>query len=145
VGCKERVPLAPLVPGQACGELEVSAVPLSFWGGFDPRSGRVTDVHHDLYGRSLAGKVLVIPASRGSSSSSGVLLESIRLGACPAAIISQVAEPILAIASIIAREIYGWHLPVATISQEDRARLRSGQKACVRVSEATGELLLENR
>lgn len=142
-GC--RVSLVPLVPGDARGELAVSTVPLSFWGGFDATSGRVTDVRHDLCGQSLTGKVLVIPASRGSSSSSGVLLESIRLGTCPAAIISQVAEPILAIASIIAREIYGRWVPVATLSAAEAAFLESGQMVCVRISANTGEMLLDKQ
>jgi len=140
-----RVALVPLVPGNACGVLVVSTVPLSFWGGFDAVSGRVTDVRHDLYGQSLTGKVLVIPASRGSSSSSGVLLESIRLGTCPAAIISQVAEPILAIASIIAREIYGRWVPVATLSAAEAAFLESGQMVCVRITANAGEMLLDKQ
>ncbi len=138
-----RVPLIAVVPGEAWGALAISTVPLSFWGGFDATSGRVTDVHHDLWGQSLAGKVLVMPFSRGSSSSSGVLLESIRLGTCPAAIITETAEPILAIASIIARELYGRWVPVATLSKDAAALLRNGCMASVRVSQDAGEMLIE--
>ncbi len=138
-----RVPLIPVVPGEACGALAVSTVPLSFWGGFDPASGRVTDVHHDLCGQSLAGKVLVMPFSRGSSSSSGVLLESIRLKTCPAAIITETAEPILAIASIIARELYGRWVPVATVSKDAAALLKNGCTADICVSHNAGEMLIQ--
>lgn len=138
-----RIALIPVVPGDAHGTLSVSAVPLSFWGGFDPASGKVMDVHHDLCGQSLAGRVLVMPFSRGSSSSSGVLLESIRLRTCPAAIITQTAEPILAIASIIARELYGRWVPVATVSKDDMALLQNGCAVDVRISHDAGEMLIQ--
>ena len=139
---RRRIALVPVMPGDTRGALAVSTIALSFWGGFDARSGRVTDVHHDLFGQSLTGKVLVMPASRGSSSSSGVLLESIRLGTCPAAIITLVAEPILAVASIIARELYGRWIPVATLSGEDLASLEDGHIVCVRISDSAGEMLV---
>jgi DNA-binding CsgD family transcriptional regulator len=51
---------------------------LSLWGGFDPDTGTVTDAHHPLCGTRLAGSIFVLPAGRGSSTSSAILLEAVR-------------------------------------------------------------------
>ncbi len=60
--------------------------PLSFWGGLDPNTGMITDRHHPQYGESIAGRSLVMPGTRGSTSSPGRLVEAIRLGNGPARI-----------------------------------------------------------
>ena len=57
--------------------------PLSFWGGLDPETGMITDQHHPQYGESIAGRSLVMPGTRGSTSSPGRLVEAIRLGNGP--------------------------------------------------------------
>ena len=69
-----------LVGGRGLGEALVLDEPLSFWGGVDPATGAVIDVHHPQAGSVVAGRVLVMPAGRGSSSSSYVLAESVRSG-----------------------------------------------------------------
>jgi predicted aconitase with swiveling domain len=69
----------------------VLEAPLSLWGGLDPHSGRLCDHHHPQLGATIAGHILVMPSGRGSSSSSSVLAEAIRLGTAPAAIL--LAEP----------------------------------------------------
>ncbi len=76
-----------LVPGRASRPGPPLHEPLSFWGGIDPTEGRIIDPHHPQLGESITGRVLVIPAGRGSSSSSSVLAESLRLGTGPAAIV----------------------------------------------------------
>ena len=75
----------PLIAGAATGPLLRVADPLSFWGGIDPASGRVTDPQHHAHGETIAGRVLVLAATRGSSSSSAVMLELMRGGNAPAA------------------------------------------------------------
>ena len=69
-----------LVSGRGHGEALVLDEPLSFWGGVDPATGAVIDVHHPQAGSIVAGRVLVLPAGRGSSSSSYVLAEAVRVG-----------------------------------------------------------------
>ena len=101
-----------LVPGEATGEILSLVEPLSFWGGIDPASGRVIDVHHPQRGVEVAGKVLVMQSGRGSSSSSTVLAEAIRLGTGPVAIVLAEPDPILALGAIVARELYGKVVPV---------------------------------
>jgi len=86
--------------------------PLSFWGGVDPATGDIIDVHHPQCDANVAGCVLVMPSGRGSSSSSSVLAEAIRAGTAPAAIVLGEPDPILALGAIVARELYGRTIPV---------------------------------
>ena len=61
--------------------------PLSLWGGMDPATGDVIDAHHPQRGANLAGRVVVMPAARGSSSSASILAEAVRAGCAPLAIL----------------------------------------------------------
>jgi len=115
----KRIQAVPVIPGNVKGKALVSKIPLSFWGGVDVKTGAVVDVHHDLCGSVITGKVLFIPAGRGSCSGSGIILEMIRQKTAPLAIISLEAEPILAIGSIIGRELYGSVVPVYVVKKED--------------------------
>ena len=115
-----------LVPGEAEGDVLILTEPLSFWGGLDPATGRVVDVHHPQRDALVAGRVLVMPSGRGSSSSSSVLAEAIRAGTGPAAIVLAEADPIVAVGAMVARELYGIVVPVAVgdPGAEDGTRIR---------------------
>lgn len=80
---------------------------LSFWGGVDSGTGQVIDRHHQQHGSCLAGKVVWLPAGRGSSSSSSVLLECARLGTAPAALLLAAPDMILGVGAEVAFELYG--------------------------------------
>ena len=84
-----------LVAGTAEGPALVLHEPLSLWGGLDPGTGEIVEVRHPQRGANVAGRVLVMPSGRGSSSSSSVLAEAIRAGTAPAAIVLGEADPIL--------------------------------------------------
>ncbi len=56
-----------LVKGKARGAALLSATPVSFLGDLDIRTGRVTGALSDLRGRSIAGRVLIVPSTRGSA------------------------------------------------------------------------------
>lgn len=101
-----------LVPGVATGEVLALEEPLSFWGGLDPETGVLIDAHHPQVGSSLAGRVLVMPSGRGSSSSSYVLAEAIRAGTAPVAVVLGEADAIVALGAIVAGELYGIAVPV---------------------------------
>jgi predicted aconitase with swiveling domain len=72
-------------PGQ--GPALVLSAPISFWGGVDPKSGRIADVRHPECGQSMSGKVLLLPGTIGSSSASAVLMELVHAGHAPAALV----------------------------------------------------------
>ena len=102
-----------LVPGTAgSGPALVLTAPISFWGGVDPASGRVIDVRHPQHGAAIAGTVLFLPGTIGSSSASAVLLELVHNGHAPAALVLHEPDAILLLGLIVAREM-GWSTPVA--------------------------------
>lgn len=109
----------PLVAGSAEGRAIVSTQPLSFWGGLSPRTGEVIDRRHERSGAIVTGKIFVFPQGKGSSTSSAVLMEGIRAGTAPAAIITARVDPILALGAIVADELYHKTVPVVVLSQED--------------------------
>jgi uncharacterized protein len=115
-----------LVPGHAAGTALVLDEPLSFWGGMDPQTGRLTDPRHPQRGARLGASILVMPSGRGSSSSTSVLAEAVRLGTSPAAIILLAADSIVALGSIVAGELYGRTLPVVVLEAADYGSIRSG-------------------
>jgi predicted aconitase with swiveling domain len=120
-----------LVSGAASGKAVCSDVPLSFWGGMNPNTGEVIDRRHPLTGICLSGKVLVLPHGRGSCSASGVLLESIRNGVAPAAILISHVDPIIALGSILGDEMYAKSVPVVLISDSERSQIRDGDSIIV--------------
>jgi predicted aconitase with swiveling domain len=108
-----------LVDGVGEGRALVLATPLSLWGGLDPQTGEIIDRRHEANGRHVSGRVLVLPAGRGSSSASSVLLEAVRLGTAPAAIITAEVDGILALGAAVAREMYGAAPPVVVLLAAD--------------------------
>lgn len=116
-----------VVAGEADGAALVSAEPLSFWGGYDHRTGEIIDRRHPLSGQIAAGRVLVVPFTRGSSTTTAVLLEAIRAGTAPAAILTTGPDSFFALASVVADELYGQSVPLVSLAPDDFARLRAGQ------------------
>jgi predicted aconitase with swiveling domain len=102
-----------LVPGRAGeGEALVLTAPISFWGGVDPQSGRIADVRHPQHGETIAGRVLFLPGTIGSSSASAVLMELVHNGHAPAALVLHEPDAILLLGLIVAKEM-GWRTPLA--------------------------------
>ena len=71
------------------------------------------------------------PATAVISTSSAVLLEAIRSGAAPAAIINASADPIVALGSIVADELYGRCVPVVVLPPEAYGAIREGDRVAV--------------
>jgi predicted aconitase with swiveling domain len=110
------IPARTLHPGTAIGEPIRLTSPLSFWGGTDEQ-GRIVDAHHPQCGTILAGRVLVMESGRGSSSASSVLAEQIRAHTAPAAIVLARPDPIVALGSLVAHELYGLAIPVVVLDR----------------------------
>jgi len=124
-----------LVAGEARGLALVLDEPLSFWGGVDPETGRVIDVHHPQLGVTMTGRVLVMPSGRGSSSSSSVLVESIHAGTGPVAIVMREPDPIIALGAIVVRELFGTRFPVVVVDEATYRSLRNDAIVVVRASD----------
>ncbi|HUF06792.1 MAG TPA: DUF126 domain-containing protein [Candidatus Binatia bacterium] len=104
---------------------------LSLWGGMDPATGDLIDAHHPQHGVNLAGRVLVMPSGRGSSSSASVLAEAVRAGVAPAAILLGAPDLILSIGAAVAEELYGVRVPVVVLPGERLGELRDGQEVSI--------------
>lgn len=119
------------VAGDGAGVALVTDEPLSFWGGLDPATGEIIDRRHPLSGQILTGRVLILPQGRGSCSASGVLLEAIRNGTGPVAILTTRMDPIIGLGSILADELYGQSVPVVVLAATDAATIRTGDAVAV--------------
>ena len=107
-----------MVNGQGQGIALVLEEPLSLWGGLDPHTGQIIDERHPSLGSNVAGKVLLLPVGRGSSSASSILLESVRAGTAPTAIITSEPDGILTLGAIVSRTLYGQGPPVVVLDPE---------------------------
>src|SRR5262245_9996246 len=112
-----------LVPGHATGDVLYSTVPLSFWMGIDTETGSIIDRHHPLCGETVTGKIFVLPGARGSCSGSCGLLELIHNDRGPAALVFEQDEAILTLGAMIAGEIFGKTIPIASVGSENFRRL----------------------
>jgi len=121
-----------IVEGEAEGELLVSSQPLSFWGGYDHQTGEIIDRRHPLSGRIARGCILAIPNTVGSSTTTAVLLEAVRAGNAPAAILTTCTDSFLALASIVAGEMYNRPIPIVALTAEQFGELKSGKMASIR-------------
>ncbi len=125
--------------GTARGPILATTEALSFWGGVDPATGVIIDVHHPLHGRSLTGSILMMPSSRGSCTGSGVLLDLALTGRGPAALIFSGDEDVLTLGALIATEMFGCNLPVLRVSAESFAALSAAAAVEITASAITAE------
>ncbi len=136
----ELIQARPIVAGTARGEALVSREPLSFWGGYDQETGEIIDRRHPLSGQNAAGRILVLPHSRGSSTTTAVLLEALRAGTAPAAIVTTAEDSFFALAGVVAEEMYGIGIPILSVDQAAFERLETGQRIQI---EADGTVHLD--
>ena len=120
-----------LVPGKANGTVLKLDGPLSMWGGLDPETGEIIDRRHPQSGLHLTDRVVVMPFGRGSSSSSAVLLEAVRLDRAPAAFCLLEVDPILALGATVARELYGKGPPILVLEPGDYQGLDTGRTVTI--------------
>jgi len=125
-----------VVAGTAEGEALVTSDALSFWGGYDFHTGEIIDKHHPLAGVRAAGRILAVPFSKGSSTTTAVLLEAVRAGTAPAAIVTTGTDSFFALASIVADVMYGKPFPVIALDADDFASLKTGEYLTVEMSGA---------
>ena len=126
----------PIVAGRAEGDALVTHESLSFWGGYDFHTGEIIDKHHPLAGVRAAGRILAVPFSKGSSTTTAVLLEAVRAGTAPAAILTTGVDSFFALASIVADVMYGASFPVVALEPDDFATLETGMRLSVEPSGA---------
>lgn len=109
--------------GSTTGTTLVLTEPVSFWGAFDPRSGKIIDAHHPQCGAAMGGRILLLPETRGSGGTPGGIAEAIRLRTGPLGIILMVPDINLAIGASVAQTLYGIACPVVAVAAKDYAVL----------------------
>ena len=106
--------------GRASGPALVTGQAISFLGNVNPETGVVVDPAHELFGESIAGKVLVFPGGKGSTVGSYVIYQLKKRDLAPAAMINLVSEPIVAVGAVISG------IPLVDRVGEEVLRIKSG-------------------
>lgn len=119
--------------GMAEGETLVTRVDISFYGGVDPETGEVVEKDHPLEGKSVSGKVLVMPSGKGSTVGSYVLYALKKADKAPIAIINKETDPVIAVGSIISE--------IPTVDKIDIDKIEAGRK--VKVDADRGIIMVE--
>jgi len=106
--------------GHAVGPALVTREAISFLGNVNPETGTVIDPAHELFGQSIAGKVLIFPGGKGSTVGSYVIYQLTKRGRAPLAMINLRSEPIVAVGAIISG------IPLVDRVPEEVLQLESG-------------------
>ena len=109
--------------GQGSGDVLLLDEPLSFWGGYDPETGVILDKQHPQVGLVMTGKIVVMPGTRGSSGTPGVLGESLRLGTGPLGLILNKGDINVTAAAMIVSTLYNIDCPVIELDADAFAKL----------------------
>lgn len=120
-----------IVPGSAEGPALRLVEALSFWGGFDPVNGEIIDPHHPQHGQLVGGKILLVPASRGSAGTPAGIAESLRRGSGPQALVLGRSDVNIGIGALVANRLYDLSVPVVELELEELQRIDSGCKLSV--------------
>jgi len=83
-----------------------------FTHALEPNTGKVIDRRHELFGKELKGRVFIFPYPVGSTSAGMWLLEAIRLGNAPLALVLEEIDPVLATGALLAEIVLGKSIPV---------------------------------
>lgn len=135
-----------VVAGGGAGPALITRMPINFTAAFTkPRNliprwrAVICDRHHDLFGKRVTGAVLVYPACIGSTFTGMVLMQLMREGKGPAAMIVQHADSLLVSGAVLAEVWFDAGVPVVEYRSEDLfAQIATGQR--VAVDGATGEI-----
>ncbi len=114
--------------GTATGEVLLLDAPLSFWGGFDPRTGTILDQQHPQAGESIGGKILALRETRGSAGTPAAIAEAIRRGCGPLAFLMVRPDVNVVTGVKVAAHLYGQTVPVVTIPDAEFERLQDGRE-----------------
>ncbi len=120
-----------LIAGTAEAPVLCLGKPISFWGGVDPFSGRITDPRHPDHGAVIGGHVLVLPGTIGSSSSSAVMLELMAGRRAPAALILAEPDAILVLGVVVAREMGHGSIPALIVPRAAQAAFAGATRAAI--------------
>ena len=100
----------------------------SFVGGVNIQTGDISDYRHANYQENITDKAFAFPFGRGSSGAGLVLMEMLRIGTAPAAIINVHTDPVILTGPLICKHFYNQILPVINLSEEDYTKLEGAKE-----------------
>jgi len=118
--------------GTVTAEALVTTQGVSFYGGVDPETGKVIEVGHELEGQSVAGKILVFPAGKGSTVGSYTMYWMSKENKAPAAIVNKEIDTIIAVGCIIS--------DIPCVDKIDISQIKTGQMVTVNGTEGIVEI-----
>ena len=124
-------------------ELVYSNESFSFVGGVNIQTGEISDYRHPNYQENIAGKAFAFPFGRGSSGAGLVLMEMLRIGTAPAAIINIHTDPVILTGPLICKHFYNQLLPVINLTEEDYKKLEGAKEIEIFADE--DELIVSGR
>jgi len=77
------------------GEALVSKKRISFLGDVDPRTGIIHDLSSDIYGKTIASKILIFRGGRGSTVGASVIYSLKKYMNAPSAFITVETDPVI--------------------------------------------------
>ena len=120
--------------GTVQGEAFVLDTAFSFIGDFDPNTGKLAIQGHPLFGKSLAGKVLVCPTGKGGTIAPFIAYQAWKQNNAPAAILCQKAEPLLCESALTI------NIPILdNFNENPVAKIKTGQMLSINQDEVTVE------
>ncbi len=90
-----------VVGGFGEGPALVADTRISFWGGFDPVTGKIIEVGSPFEGECIEGKVVVFRSTKGSSGSSRMLRLAKITGKFPAAFINTELDELSVLSCVV--------------------------------------------
>ena len=111
-----------IVKGKAQGQVMIAKKPINFLGAVDKKTGKIRDEKHDLFGKSLADKILVFPFGVGSSVGAYTIYSLKSNNCAPLAMICSKADMTTTSGCALA------NIPLVLASKEEYDSLTDGKK-----------------
>lgn len=92
-----------VVGGVVEGEALTSRQTISGWGGVNPMRGEIIENHHELQGKSFAGKILVFQGAKGSSGWSAMFHTTRLTGQAPIGLLFNITTTKAALGAVVLR------------------------------------------
>jgi len=134
-----------LLPGTGHGTVLKLTEPLNAWGGLDPDSGVIVHRSHPQRGQCVAGRVLVMPQSRGSGTNAQVLAQAWANGRGPLAIVLGAPDYVLCVGAVVSRDLYSVICPVVVADPTSYDTLRDRDEVTVEATEHHATLRIDVR
>jgi len=111
-----------IVKGSVTGKVLKSNQPINFLGTIDKKTGSITDQKHDLFGKNIAGSILVFPNGIGSSVGAYTIYSLKSNNSAPAAMACQKVDLTVASGCALANK------PLFILSPDEYDSMKDGDE-----------------